>query len=58
LNPPNGVPKACGLPLMLTMPVRMRRATASARSGSPLHTDPDSPYGESLAMATAASSPS
>jgi hypothetical protein len=43
-------------PLMLTVPVRSRRATAVARSGSVPNTEPDSPKIESLAMATAWSS--
>ena len=41
---------------MSTAPVRMRRATARARSGSADQTPPARPYRESLAIATASSS--
>jgi cytochrome P450 len=40
------------------LPVRIRRATRSPRAGSPVHTPPARPYGESLAMRTASSSSS
>jgi len=45
-------------PLTLTVPTRSRAATLAARSGSAENTVPLSPYGESLAMRTASSSPS
>ena len=40
------------------VPVRMRAATALARSSDPDSTEPERPYAESLAMRTASSSPS
>src|SRR5258707_15393223 len=40
------------------LPVRTRRATRRPRAGSPAHTPPENPYGESLATATASSSSS
>jgi hypothetical protein len=44
-------------PLTSTAPVRIRRATSSARPSLP-QTPPASPYRELLAIATASSSPS
>ena len=45
-------------PLTFTVPTRIRAAMPAARSASAENTVPDRPYGESLAMRTASSSPS
>jgi hypothetical protein len=44
-----------GDPLIVTVPVRMRRATARARSVLADQTPPDKPYWESLAIRMASS---
>ena len=59
LYPPKGASGPKKLPpLMLIVPVRIRRATAMARSSSALYTAPDRPKIELLAMRAASSSPS
>src|SRR5699024_10605492 len=59
LYPPKGTSPPYQTPLLTArVPVRIRSATLLARSADPLSTDPDRPYGESLAIRTASSSPS
>lgn len=57
LKPPKGAAGSL-VPLIFTMPVRIRRATRWALSVSRDHTPPDRPYRVSLAMCTASSSSS
>ncbi|SHX41931.1 Uncharacterised protein [Mycobacteroides abscessus subsp. abscessus] len=59
LYPPKGASAEYQTPpLTFTVPTRSRDATCAERSSSPPNTVPDSPYGESLAIRTASSSPS
>ena len=53
-NPPKGLRGSTMIPeFTAQVPVRMRPATATPRSRSAVHTDPESPKSESLARATA-----
>src|SRR5438270_13132093 len=55
--PPNGVQyRTEECELTLSVPVSTALATRSARPTSRVHSDPDSPYGESLAISNASAS--